>query len=43
MIYYPRFTDLNKFKVSLLQEEATKIESIDFVGCYATQLKTVFH
>ena len=26
MIYYPRFDDLNKFKVSLLQEEATEIE-----------------
>ena len=26
MIYYPRFVDLNKFKVSLLQEEATEIE-----------------
>ena len=35
-IYYPRFADLN---ISLLQEEATEIESIDFVGCYTTWLK----
>ena len=39
MMYYPSFVDLNKFNVSLLQEEATEIESIDFVGCYTTQLK----
>ena len=38
-IYYPSFADFNKFKVSLLQEEATKIESIGFVGYYATRLK----
>ena len=38
-IYYPRFTNLNKFKSSLRQEEATEIESIDFVGCYAVRLK----
>ena len=38
-MYYPSFVDLNKFNVSLLQEEATEIESIDFVGCYTTQLK----
>ena len=31
-IYYSSFTDLNKFKVSLLHEEATEIESTDFVG-----------
>lgn len=31
MIYYPSFGDINKFKVCLLQEEATKIESISFV------------
>ena len=31
MIYYPSFADINKFKVSLLQEEATEIESISFV------------
>ena len=31
MIYYPSFGDLNKFKVSLLPEEATEIERIDFV------------
>ena len=30
---------LNKSKVSRLQEEATEIESIDFVEYYATQLK----
>ena len=30
MISYPCFGDLNKFKVSLLYEEATEIESIDF-------------
>ena len=29
-------------KVSLLQERATEIESIDFVGCYTTRLKDVF-
>ena len=29
MIYYSSFGDLNKFKVSLLYEEATEIESID--------------
>ena len=34
MIYYPSFGDLNKFKVSLLYEEATEIESIDFVGLF---------
>ena len=32
IIYFPRFGDLNKFKVSLLQEETTEIEIIDFVG-----------
>ena len=32
MIYFPSFGDLNKFKVSLLHEEVTEIESIDFVG-----------
>ena len=38
MIYYPSFGDLNKFKVSLLYEEATEIESIDFVGlCNSTK------
>ena len=31
MIYYPSFADLNKFKVSLLHEEVTEIESIDCV------------
>ena len=31
-IYYPSFVDLNEFNKSVLQEEATKIESIDFVG-----------
>ena len=36
MIYYPSFSNLNKFKESLLQEEATEIESIDFVD--VTQL-----
>ena len=39
MIYYPRFADWNKFRISLPQEEATEIESVDFVGCYATRLK----
>ena len=34
MIYNPSFGDLNKFKVSLLYEEATEIESIDFVGLH---------
>ena len=33
-IYYLSFADLNKFKVSLLHEEATEIESIDFVGLW---------
>ena len=38
MIYFPSFGDLNKFKVSLLYEEATEIESIDFVGlCNSTK------
>ena len=38
MIYFPNFGDLNKFKVSLLHEEATEIESIDFVGlCISTK------
>ena len=32
MIHYPSFGDLSKFKVSLLHEEATEIENIDFVG-----------
>ena len=36
MIYYPSFSSLNKFKESLLQEETTEIESIDFVD--VTQL-----
>ena len=27
-VYYPSFANLNKFKVSLLQEEATEIESL---------------
>ena len=36
MIYYPSFSNLNKFKESLLQEETTEIESIDFVD--VTQL-----
>ena len=36
MIYYPSFGDLNKFKVSLLHEEATEIESIDFVGLHSS-------
>ena len=31
-IYYPCFANLNKLKVSLLHEEVTEIESIDFVG-----------
>ena len=34
MIYYPSFDDLNKFKVSLLHEAATEVESIDFVGLH---------
>ena len=38
-IYHPRFPNLIKFKVSLQQEKATEIESIDFVGCYTTRLK----
>ena len=33
-IYYLSFAGLNKFKVSLLHEEATEIESIDFVGLW---------
>ena len=36
MIYYPSFSNLNKFKESLLQEETTEIKSIDFVD--VTQL-----
>ena len=35
-IYYPSFADLSEFNKSVLQEEATKIESIDFVGYYTT-------
>ena len=31
MNYFPNFGDINKCKVSLLHEEATEIESIDFV------------
>ena len=31
-IYYPCFANLNKFKLSLLHEEVTEIERIDFVG-----------
>ena len=34
MIYYQSFVDLNQFKVCLLHEEATEIESIDFVGLH---------
>ena len=34
MNYFPNFGDINKFKVSLLHEEATEIESIDFVGLH---------
>ena len=30
--YHQSLADLNKLKVSLLHEEATEIESIDFVG-----------
>ena len=38
MIYFSSFGDLNRFKVSLLHEEATEIESIDFVGlCNSTK------
>ena len=38
MIYFPSFGDLNKFKVSLLHEEATEIEGIDFVElCNSTK------
>ena len=37
-IHYSSFADLNKFKVSLLQELATEIESIDFVGYYTSTL-----
>ena len=36
MVYYPSFAYLNIFKVSLLQAEATEIESIGLVGCYTT-------
>ena len=32
IICFPSFGDLNKFKVSLLHEEATEIEIINFVG-----------
>ena len=39
MVYYPSFAYLNIFKVSLLQAEATEIESIGLVGCYTTWLK----
>ena len=38
-IYYPRFADIIKFKISLLQEETTEIESIELVGCNAFLLK----
>ena len=31
MFYYPSFTDLNKFEVSLLQEDATEIGNIIFL------------
>ena len=38
MIYFSSFGDLNRFKVSLLHEEATETESIDFVGlCNSTK------
>ena len=36
MVYYPSFAYLNIFKVSLLQAEATEIESIVLLD--ATQL-----
>ena len=36
--YLLGFADLNKSKFSLLQEEVTEIESIDFVECYPTPL-----
>ena len=39
LIYYPRVADLNIFRVSSLQEEATAIASIDFVGRNAARLK----
>ena len=32
-IYYTRFFDLNKFKVSLLQGKGTKVEGINFAEC----------
>ena len=38
-IYDPNSADLIKLKVSLLLEEATEIETIGFVGCYATRLR----
>ena len=38
-IYYPTSADLLKFKVSLLQEELTEIDTTYFGGCYATQLR----
>ena len=38
-MHYPSFVDLNKFKVSLLHEEASEIENINFAVCYATWLK----
>ena len=32
--YHQSLAYLNKFKVSLLHEEATEIESIDFIGLW---------
>ena len=32
IIYYTSFTDLNKFKVSLLHGEKSEIEKVDFAG-----------
>ena len=33
-VYHQSLAYLNKFKVSLLHEEATEIESIDFIGLW---------
>ena len=37
IIHNPSFANLNKFlRLSLLHEEVSEIEIINFIGCYAT-------
>ena len=33
-MHYPSFTNLNKFKVSAVNQERSEIETINFVECY---------